>query len=131
MEVSVRLFSRSRILPALYLLIGANAWSAATVFNVMDYGAHNDGSAPATEAIRSAIQAAKAAGGGTVYFPAGKYVTGPIEMVSNLVLHIDAGATLNFPATKLPFTKGRAQGIECLTPVPLIGGTNVENLSLI
>ena len=123
-------FSRSRLLPVLFLLIGANAWSAATVFNVLDYGAHNDGSAPATEAIRSAIQAAKAAGGGTVYFPAGNYVTGPIELVSNLVLHIDAGATLSFPAAKLPFTKGRAQGIECLTPVPLIGGTNVENVTI-
>jgi polygalacturonase len=130
MEISMRLFSRSWLLPVLFLLIGANAWSAATVFNVLDYGAHNDGSAPATEAIRSAIQAAKAAGGGTVYFPAGNYVTGPIELVSNLVLHIDAGATLNFPATKLPFTKGRAQGIECLTPVPLIAGTNVENVTI-
>src|ERR1035437_2444843 len=121
----MRLLTRGRLLPALYLLAGASAWSAAPVFNVLDYGAHNDGSAPATEAIRSAIQAAKAAGGGRVYFPAGKYVTGPIELVSNLVLHIEAGATLSFPAVKLPFTKGRAQGIECLTPVPLIGGTNV------
>ena len=95
-------FSRSRLLPALVLLMGANAWSATTVFNVLDYGAHNDGSAPATEAIRSAIQAAKAAGGGTVYVP----------------------------ATRLPFTKGRAQGIECLTPVPLIGGANVENVTI-
>ena len=126
----MRLFCRSRVLPALFLLIGANAWSATTVFNVVDYGAHNDGSAPDTEVIRSAIQAAKAAGGGRVYFPAGKYVTGPIELVSNLVLHIDAGATLSFPAVKLPFTKGRAQGIECLTPVPLIGGTNVENVTI-
>src|ERR1035441_4045728 len=126
METSMRLFSRNRLLPALFLLIGANAWSATTVFNVLDYGAHNDGSAPATDAIRSAIQAAKAAGGGTAYFPAGKYVTGPIELVSNLVLHIDAGATLSFPAAKLPFAKGRAQGIECLMPIPLIGGTNVD-----
>ena len=123
-------FLRSRLLPAVLLLIGANAWGATTVFNVMDYGAHNDGSAPSTEAIRSAIQAAKAAGGGTVYVPAGNYVTGPIELVSNLALHIDAGATLNFPAAKLPFTKGRAQGIECLTPIPLIGGTNVENVTI-
>src|ERR1019366_8687995 len=130
MEVGMRLFSRSRLLPALVLLIGANAWSAATVFNVLDYGAHNDGSAPVTEAIRSAIQSAKAAGGGTVYFPAGNYVTGPIELVSNLVLHIDAGATLTFPAAKLPFAKGRAQGIACLMPIPLIGGTNVENVTI-
>ena len=43
----------------------------------------------------------------------GQYVTGPIELVSNLVLHIDAGATLRFPATRLPFTRGREQGIEC------------------
>src|ERR1035441_1999012 len=87
--------------------------SSRTVFNILDYGAHNDGSAPATEAIRSAIQAAKASGGGTVYFPAGNYVTGPIELVSNLVLHIDAGATLRFPAARLPFAQGRMQGIEC------------------
>ena len=80
----MHLFTRRQLLPALVLLIGANAEGAATVFNVMDYGAHNDGSAPATQAIRSAIQAAKAAGGGTVYFPAGNYVTGPIELVSNL-----------------------------------------------
>lgn len=123
-------FSRSGLLSALSLLIGSTAWSAAPVFNVMDYGAHNDGSAAATEAIRSAIQAAKAAGGGTVYFPAGNYVTGPIELVSNLVLNLDAGATVRFPAAKLPFTKGRVQGIECLAPVPLIAGTNVENVTI-
>ena len=55
-----------RLLPALTLLIAANAWSAAPQFNIMDYGARNDGSASATAAIRSAIQAAHAAGGGTV-----------------------------------------------------------------
>jgi polygalacturonase len=124
------LFSRSRLPPALFLLIGVNAWSAGPFFNILDYGARNDGSAPATEAIRSAIQAAKAAGGGTVYIPAGKYVTGPVELVSNLVFHLNAGATLRFPATRLPFTKGRVQGIECLTPVPLIGGRNLENVAI-
>lgn len=124
------LFSQGRLLPAFFLLIGANAWSAGPFFNILDYGARNDGSAPATEAIRSAIQAAKAAGGGTVFVPAGNYVTGPIELVSNLVLHIEAGATLRFPAARLPYTQGRQQGIECLTPVPLIGGKNVENVSI-
>src|ERR1035441_9356312 len=118
-------------LPAsLLLLVGANAWGAAAFFNVLDYGAHPDGSASSTEAIRSAIQAAKAAGGGTVYFPPGNYVTGPIELVNNLVLDVDAGATLRFPATRLPFTKGREQGIECLTPVPLIGGQNLQNVTI-
>uniref|UniRef100_Q02B94 Glycoside hydrolase, family 28 n=1 Tax=Solibacter usitatus (strain Ellin6076) TaxID=234267 RepID=Q02B94_SOLUE len=114
----------------LALWIGASAWAAAPVFNIADYGARKDGSALATEAFRSAIQAAKAAGGGTVYVPAGQYISGPIELVSNLVLHIDAGATLRFPATRLPFSRGRWQGIEALTPVPLIGGRNLENVSI-
>jgi polygalacturonase len=96
----------------------------------MDYGARPDGSGDSTDALRSAIQAAKAAGGGTVCVPPGNYVTGPIDMVDNLVLCIEAGATLHFPATRLPYTKGRVQGIECLTPVPLIGGHNLTNVTI-
>src|ERR1019366_5021778 len=99
-------------------------------FNIADYGAHNDGSKNSTEAFRAAIQAAKKAGGGTVYVPAGNYVSGPIELVSNLTLYIDAGATIRFPAVLLPFTPVRQQGIECLTPVPLIGAKNTENVTI-
>jgi hypothetical protein len=43
---------------------------------------------------------------------------------------MDAGATLRFPAARLPFTKGRQQGIECLTPVPLIGGHDLHNVTV-
>lgn len=114
----------------LFLLTGSAAFAAGPFFNVLDYGAHKDGSASSTAAFRSAIQAANAAGGGTVFVPAGTYVTGPIELVNNLVLHIDAGATLKFPAVRLPFTNGREQGIECLTPVPLIGGRNLKNVTI-
>jgi polygalacturonase len=121
---------RRPLLPVLLLLITASGWSATPIFNVRDYGAAGDGSQPATEAIRAAIQAARAAGGGTVWIPAGRYVSGPIELVDNLVLHIDAGATLEFPATRLPFTPGRQQGIECLTPVPLIGGRHLRNVTI-
>ncbi len=97
---------------------GACAWGAVPpakgngpFFNLLDYGARNDGSASATEAFRAAIRAAKLAGGGTVYVPAGDYVSGPIEMVSNLTLYFDAGAIVHFPAIKLPFTPGRQQGV--------------------
>ena len=122
----------SRFLPALFLLTGAHAWGAGPWFSILDYGARNDASASATAAIRSAIQAAKAAGGGTVYVPAGKYVTGPIELVSNLVFEIDAGAVLRFEASRdgLTYTKGRLEGTECITPVPLIGGHDLENVAI-
>ena len=107
-------------------------WGAATIFNIADYGARNDGSASATASIRAAIQAAKAAGGGVVYVPAGKYVTGPIELASNIVFDIDPGAVLQFEASRndLSYTKGRLEGIECVTPVPLIGGHDLENVTI-
>ncbi|HTS17745.1 MAG TPA: glycosyl hydrolase family 28 protein [Verrucomicrobiae bacterium] len=129
-------FRRTRRIPCLHLLslllllAAANATAAGPFLNILNYGAHNDGSASSTEAFHAAIAAAKAAGGGTVYVPPGNYVTGPIELVNNLVLCIDAGATVRFPATKLPFTQGREQGIECLTPVPLIGGRHLQNVTI-
>jgi polygalacturonase len=101
------------------------------VFNILDYSAKNDGSANAADAFRAAIAAANKAGGGTVFVPAGHYISGPIEMVSNLTLYFDAGAIVNFPATVLPFTPGRQQGIETLTPVPLIGGHDLENVAIV
>ena len=112
------------------VLLTAPMSAAGATFNIADYGAKSDGSAPATDAFRKAIQAAHAAGGGTVFVPAGKYVSGPIELVSNLVLDFDAGAVVEFPAQRLPFTKGRQQSIEALTPVPLIGGADLENVTL-
>ena len=120
----------SYALPLLILAFGAPVWSAASSLNIVDYGAKADASAPATDAIRAAIQAAKAAGGGTVVIPAGRYVSGPIELVSNLVLRIESGAVVQFPAARLPYTKGRTQGIETIGPVPLIGGRDLENVTI-
>jgi hypothetical protein len=57
-------------------------------------------------------------------------VSGPLSLASNLVLRIEAGATVFFPATRLPYAPGRVQGIECLQPVPLIGGAGLENVTL-
>jgi Pectate lyase superfamily protein len=49
---------------------------AAAVFNVRDFGATGDGVTDDAEAIRDTVAAAKAAGGGTVYIPAGTYMLG-------------------------------------------------------
>jgi len=121
------------------LLAAWSGWSSAqappagskTVFNILDYGAHRDGTASSTEAFRRAIAAAEKVGGGTVYVPAGKYSTGPIQMVSNLTLYFDAGSIVHFPATILPLTPGRQQGVETPTPIPLIGGHDLENVAVI
>lgn len=106
------------------------AGSGRELFNILDYGAKRNGAVLATNAFRQAIQAARANGGGTIYVPAGKYISGPIELFSNMTLDIDAGATIEFPVAPLPFTKGRYLGVEALVPMPLIGGHDVENVTV-
>ena len=63
-------------------------------FNVKSYGASGDGIHLDTEAINSAIDAATESGGGTVYFPAGDYLSFSIRLKSNITLFIDNGATI-------------------------------------
>lgn len=99
-------------------------------FNVLDYGAHNNGSASSTDAFRAAIQAAKQAGGGTIYVPPGRYQSGPIVLFSNMTLDVDAGATIAFPVAPLPFEQTRYLGVETLGPMALIGGHDVENVTV-
>src|SRR5580704_10911441 len=50
-----------------------------TDFDVKTYGAKADGKTPDRDSINKAIEAASAAGGGTVNFPAGTYLTGSIR----------------------------------------------------
>ncbi len=66
----------------------------AKVFDVREFGAVGDGTTPDTEAINKAIEAASAAGGGTVYFPVGTYASFSIRLKSNIALYLDHGATL-------------------------------------
>ena len=63
-------------------------------FNVRDYGAQGDGVALDTSAIQDAINAASAAGGGTVYLPAGTYRTVELFLQNNVTLNIAGGATV-------------------------------------
>jgi parallel beta-helix repeat protein len=63
-------------------------------YNVKSYGAKGDGNNLDSKAIDKAIDAAAAAGGGTVYLPAGNYLSVTIHLKSNIALYIDQGATL-------------------------------------
>ena len=79
------------------LLFGSFPLQGA-VFDVKAFGAKGDGKTPDREAINKAIDAAAAAGGGTVDFPAGTYVTGSIRLRSNLTLHLEHGAIIQASA---------------------------------
>ena len=64
-------------------------------FNVIKYGAIADGKTLNTKAIQKAIDAAnKLKSVGTVFFPKGKFLSGSIELKSNVGLYFSAGAVL-------------------------------------
>ena len=63
-------------------------------YNVKTYGATGDGKTVDTQAINKAIDTAAAAGGGTVYFPAGNYLSVSIHLKSNIALYLDQGAII-------------------------------------
>src|SRR5690606_36896809 len=79
-----------------FIVLFSSSVKGQTFYNVMDYGGQNDSTGINTNAIAKAIEEAAKKGGGTVYFPAGKYITGPIHFKSNITLFIDAGAELHF-----------------------------------
>jgi polygalacturonase len=64
------------------------------LFFITSYGATGDGKVLETVAIQKAVDAAHAAGGGTVCFPAGKYLSGTIILKSNVNLYLERGAIL-------------------------------------
>jgi len=72
----------------------SNAQTQTNFYNVKNFGAKGDGITIDGSAINKAIEEAAKAGGGTVYLPAGNYVSGSIYLQSNICLFIDQGATL-------------------------------------
>jgi polygalacturonase len=77
------------------------------VFDVRAYGATGDGKTVDTPAINRTIEAAAAAGGGTVLFPAGTYLCFSIRLKSYVDLFLSQGCTILAAASPLP---GEATG---------------------
>jgi polygalacturonase len=84
-------------------------------FTVTRYGAVGDGKTLNTAAIQKTIDAATAAGGGTVLFTEGKFLTGPFTLASRINLQLAGGATILIrdDLTDYPVVKGRYQ--DCIS----------------
>jgi polygalacturonase len=81
----------------LTILISHNSFAQSVnqpVFNIQDFGAKGDGKTINTNAINAAIEASVKAGGGTVFFPAGTYLSYSIRLQSNISLYLSQGCTL-------------------------------------
>ena len=103
-----------------------------SILNVTEYGAVPDGQTLSTKAFAAAIGAAASQGGGTVYVPAGVYLTGPIVLKSHITLHLDSGAIIRFSQNiaDYPLVNSRWEGVDRLVYSPMIFGEDLENISV-
>ncbi|POY38245.1 hypothetical protein C3L50_13360 [Flavobacterium alvei] len=74
-------------------LLGSNTTRKNTIYNVYEYGAKGDGVSNDQDAIQKAINKCKGTGG-TVLFPKGKFLTGQLQLGSDMTLQIDSLATI-------------------------------------
>jgi polygalacturonase len=102
-------------------------------FNVRKRGACGDGRTLDTQAIQSTIEACAEQGGGTVFLPAGQYLTGSLFLRNNITLHLDAGAVIlgSEDPRDYPIFHSRWEGKHQDTHAPLIAGQSLHNIAVI
>ena len=91
-------------------------------FSLADFSPAADGKTDDTAAFSKAIAAVDATGGGHLNVPAGQYLIGPIKLVSNLDVHLDAGATIlvrndidTYPKAPSPFYNNDVRYTDVIT----------------
>ena len=115
------------------MLLAASASALAERVDMKQAGAATDGKTINTQLINSTIERLAVDGGGTLFFPAGHYLTGPIRLKSNITLELEAGATLLFSTNfddYLPFVEVRHEGVMMKSFSPLIYATDAENITI-
>ena len=98
--------------------------------SIADFGATPDGITLNTDAINQAIRQVNEQGGGTVVIPAGLWLTGPIELLSNVNLHLEHNALVLFSAdhSLYPIISTSFEGLEtkrCQSPIYARGAENI------
>src|SRR5215213_1810582 len=99
-------------------------------FNIVKYGARADGISLNTKSINDAIDACNKKGGGVVVVPAGMWLTGPVILKTNVNLHLQRNAILQFTKdfNQYPLVEGNWEGIPQMrnqSPVSAINATNI------
>lgn len=97
-------------------------------FNLNDFGAVGDGKTLNTEAFKKAINSISEQGGGRLIVPAGIWLTGPIEIKSNLDFHVQEGAIVQFTSDlkQFPLRQSSSGKIDVTPP---IWGDNLKNVA--
>ena len=117
----------------LFLTITTLARSQGSGINAADRNADPTGKIKCTRIINNIIEELSSKGGGTLYFPAGTFLTGPIIMKSNITLWLDAGAVIKFSDDfddYLPMVPSRWEGIRVKNFASQVYAFRCENISI-
>jgi DNA sulfur modification protein DndE len=101
-------------------------------FDVTKFGAIGDGITINTKYIARTIETCAKSGGGVVLIPSGLWLTGPIELKSNINLHLQKGALVLFSPNfnDYPMVMSYWEGNQtwrCQSP---ISGNNLQNIAI-
>ena len=98
--------------------------------SLKDFGGDPTGVNLSTEAFAKAIDTLYKMGGGHLDVPSGVWLTGPIVLKSNIDLHLEMGAIIQFSGddTLYPIIKTSFEGLDtrrCQSPLSANGATNI------
>ncbi|WP_437919477.1 glycoside hydrolase family 28 protein [Sphingobacterium sp. LRF_L2] len=99
---------------------------------ITSFGAKGDGQQLNTDAINQAINSCSERGGGVVLVPGGLWLTGPIEMKSNVNLHIQREAVLLFTSdfSEYKLVESNWEGEPAWRNQNPISGKNLQNIAI-
>jgi polygalacturonase len=101
-------------------------------FSIVRYGAKPDGVTLNTKSINAAIDACSKKGGGVVLIPTGQWLTGPVEIKSNVNLHLQKNAMLLFTDDKSQYqlVASNWEGLPQMRNQSPIWATNASNIAI-
>ena len=116
-----------RFVAAAVLGLGVSAASAQAVCDVHTYGAKGDGTTKDTVAIQKAIDDCSAKKG-TVKLAGGEFVTGPLDIKSNVTLDVEKDAKLLASTDRADFKPATLMRLPSIQP--FLHVVNAENVKI-
>ena len=100
--------------------------------DIRQFGAKGDGRTLNTHSIQEALIASSKKGGGVVLIPAGYWFSGPLELQSNVNLHLDDNAFLQFTADfdQYQIVEGNYEGKPSARNQSPISGKGIKNIAI-
>ena len=101
-------------------------------FNIVKYGAKSDPFVLNTKSINDAIDNCSKKGGGVVLVPGGFWLTGPIELKSNVNLHINRDAIIQFTDDfdQYKLLESNWEGVKAVRNQSPLSATNAVNIAI-